>query len=199
MNQPYVYAILVDGVIRYIGKGRKKRFSDHLKVAISINEKRSGGKKVRALHFHNKLAKALLEGANVTHQVLEYFSTDEEAFAEEICQISSLEGLWNVADGGKGQTSGMMKKIWQRHEYIKQQMTNLQNMKAKSNTPEQRKKVSTIIIERNKSKDGRQATIDSNKKRWADPEYKARVTASMSAAQKKAWAPGGARRMGVGE
>jgi hypothetical protein len=75
---PYVYRVLVDGVVKYIGKGRYKR-------------------------FNNCFAKAVRESRAFGVEIVKVFSTDEEAFAEEVRLIALHRStLWNTYDGGQG-------------------------------------------------------------------------------------------------
>jgi hypothetical protein len=120
----YVYAILVDGIVRYIGKGMHNRASFHRWFAVKLNERRARGEKVKTTKFHNRLAKALKNGAIVTYEKLRWFKTGEEAFAEEIRQIASREGLWNTLEGGNGLTSeesrALQSRLFADPEYARQ-------------------------------------------------------------------------------
>ena len=75
-NGAYVYALMVDGVVRYIGKGRNGRRFEHEKEARRINRKRAAGQKVNASLLYNKLAKAICEGRVISNDM-----TDEQAYA----------------------------------------------------------------------------------------------------------------------
>jgi hypothetical protein len=110
-NRPYVYAVYVDGIVRYIGKGRNGRVYDHVKAATKINVKRANGEKVKTTKFYNRLAKALRIGSKIETQVLVRFETDEEAFTEEIKQIAGRDGLWNDREGGNGHSTRSAKEL----------------------------------------------------------------------------------------
>lgn len=112
MNKAYVYALLVDGVVRYIGKGRDDRAREHVWVANSVNRRRQLGQKVRTTKFYNRLAKALLAGATVSVEFIADGLSDEDAFAREIVEIQNATGIWNTAPGGEGHTSETAKAQW---------------------------------------------------------------------------------------
>lgn len=108
----YVYALIVDGIVRYIGKGRGLRAKQHLWVANSINRRRAAGEKVKATHFYNRLAKAVASGAKVDVRIIADGMTDEQAFAMEIREIEKAEDVWNATIGGEGLTSEAAKALW---------------------------------------------------------------------------------------
>jgi hypothetical protein len=107
----YVYAIMVDGVVKYIGKGTGPRARFHRWFAVNVNRRRKRGEKVRTTKFYNRLAKALLKGAVVNYEILAWFETDDEAFAAEIAEIASRRGLWNKHEGGWGFNSANSKRL----------------------------------------------------------------------------------------
>lgn len=108
----YVYAIVVDGVVRYIGKGTGWRVRQHFAIARRLTVVRASGHKVKASYFHNKLSKSLLAGADVTSLILRDGMSDAEAYAEECRQIEAHDGLWNrwVGVGGRVQASQELKE-----------------------------------------------------------------------------------------
>lgn len=119
-NNAYVYAILVDGVVRYIGKGRNGRLRDHLWYARRLNDFRATGAKVRATHFYNRLAKALRDRCSIEERVLISGLSDAEAFKlerKEIAECKHSDELWNMTAGGDGFTSEDFKALWQKPEF----------------------------------------------------------------------------------
>jgi hypothetical protein len=110
----YVYALTVDGVVRYIGKGRRYRAIEHFRVARDINSRRAAGEKVKALPVHNKLAKALREGRSLDYQIIANGLTDAAAYELERAQIAQAPAgqLWNLHSGGSGGDREMMKALW---------------------------------------------------------------------------------------
>ncbi len=93
----YVYAIEVDGVVRYIGKGTGKRANIHLGVARRIA---NGTCRERTLRVHRELAKCLDRDISIVrlHEGL----LERDAFAMEVAEISARQGLWNESRGGEG-------------------------------------------------------------------------------------------------
>jgi hypothetical protein len=98
----YVYAILVDGIVRYIGKGSGDRMRYHLKIVRSIVRRRAAGEAVSTTKFYNRLAKSWRAGADIQMHVIADGLTDQEAFDREVVEIASANGLWNEAPGGHG-------------------------------------------------------------------------------------------------
>jgi hypothetical protein len=114
MSSCYVYEVRVDGIVRYIGKGIGARMGRHVQAARRINAKRAAGLRVRALLFHNKLAKALRDGSNIEAGFIRCDMTDEEAYALERDLIAGFsEGqLWNICEGGGKFTALDGKRRW---------------------------------------------------------------------------------------
>lgn len=119
MARAYVYAITVDGVVRYIGKGTGRRSADHLKVCRSIARRRAAGLVVQASAFYKRLTRAWLDGSEIGETVLLEGLTDDQAFAAEAAAIQGAPGgqLWNEEAGGRGRTSAGMKRQWQDADY----------------------------------------------------------------------------------
>ncbi len=185
----FVYAIMVDGVIRYIGKGTTlRRPLYHVKAASAINAKRAIGLKVKALKFHNRLAKALREGAKIEHIILVEGLSDKRAFAREVIEISTRRGLWNEDAGGKGVSSNLRKTLWRDDPTYREKM--LEHNKRICVLP--RECGGAAITAYNKSDIGRRRVSEVSKQRWADPEYKRRLSAALS----KGWQR---RKQGYGE
>lgn len=92
----YVYAISVDGVLRYVGKGTGNRAWVHL----------SGAKR-----GNRRVAAAVRRGQSVQVTIIQSNLTDDEAFALEEKMIAQAGRedigtgpLWNLATGGLGGT-----------------------------------------------------------------------------------------------
>lgn len=115
-SRAYVYVIIVDGVVRYIGKGRRYRAIEHFRLARDINVRRAKGQKVKAYPFHNKLAKALRLGHSVRYRVIAKDLTDAAAYAlecEEMAQYPTRQ-LWNLRTGGTGGDADLMRSLWRK-------------------------------------------------------------------------------------
>jgi hypothetical protein len=119
MSRCYVYAIKVDGIIRYIGKGTGNRSKRHVGHAFRIELERANGKRPKAGLFYNKLAKAARNGSVVEDEILVSGLSDEEAYALEIEWIAKFpaEQLWNFRSGGQGFTSQDMRKLWENEDF----------------------------------------------------------------------------------
>src|SRR6516162_4318183 len=96
--EAYVYAIIVDGIVRYIGKGSGNRKLAHMRLVRSIARRRAAGEHVRTSHFYNRLTKAWLEGAEIEEVVIVDGLTHGAAYAREIAEIAAAaQGqLWNL-------------------------------------------------------------------------------------------------------
>lgn len=104
LRKAYVYAILVDGVVRYIGKGTGQRMITHVRFAKQLNKRRSAGHVIKVSKFYNKLAKALLVQSKIEYNVIAKGISHSEAFDIEAIEIAKAapEQLWNVLPGGFG-------------------------------------------------------------------------------------------------
>jgi hypothetical protein len=152
----YVYALTVDGVVRYIGKGRRYRALEHFRFAREINRRRASGEKLRALPVHNKLAKALRQGLALGYQVLENGLTDEAAYRREAEEIAKAPAgqLWNLHHGGEGMDGEMIRQFWRDPAFRERTVEAQRRSKA---DPDYRDRA-------------RQAT----REQWADPEFRER-------------------------
>jgi hypothetical protein len=102
----YVYAIVVDGIIRYIGKGSARggklsRFHDHMRAMRRLIRHRAEGLPVppqRGIStIASQLAHAWLDGAEISELIVADGLTDEEALAREAAEIEAAPKgqLWN--------------------------------------------------------------------------------------------------------
>jgi hypothetical protein len=102
-SSAYVYAIIVDDVLRYVGKGRDKRLYTHL-----IEARRSAARcGVQTSHLyprvHRKLVGAIRAGSDIAEIVISDGLSDRNAFRLEyqiICTFhkSRPDQLWNTID-----------------------------------------------------------------------------------------------------
>jgi hypothetical protein len=104
-KQFYVYAIYVDGVVRYIGKGSNGRMHFHPIEARRINSRRARGANTdcTATKFYRKLAEAMRHGATITEEIMLDGLTNQEAYRIEKQKIEELhkqkrDQLWNTID-----------------------------------------------------------------------------------------------------
>ena len=101
----YVYEVIVDGVVRYIGKGTGRRFKVHATFAKTLNAKRASGSTIRTSVFYDKLSNALKSGANITYRIVAEGLSHEGAFSRECQEIEAISDpyqLWNEVPGGEG-------------------------------------------------------------------------------------------------
>lgn len=163
----YVYALTVDGVVRYIGKGRRYRATDHFRMARDINLRRSAGEKVRALRVHNKLAKALREGRNLDYTILANDLTDEAAYEMEKVEIAKAPKgqLWNLHCGGSGGDAEMMRALWADPAYRDRFKAGRTPM-----TDERRERGRAKAIEQWDDPEFRERWMGQHRALWDDPE-----------------------------
>jgi hypothetical protein len=99
----YIYEIWVDGVLRYVGKGRNGRAYCHVKEA-RRSEKRCGRKTSHLYpYFHRKLVEAMRRGLCITEKIIISGLTDRDAYRIEERMIGELHKsrsgqLWNTID-----------------------------------------------------------------------------------------------------
>jgi hypothetical protein len=89
----YVCTISVDGVVRYIGKGKGLRLYCHMK---EVSHRLNRNFKLRSIgpRFQRNLTRAVLSGAKVVEEVLVDDLTEKEAYKLEYEKLreSALEG-----------------------------------------------------------------------------------------------------------
>ena len=102
-SSTYVYEIRVDGVVRYIGKGRNGRIYSHMIEAQRTASK--PGVKIANLspHFRKRLVSAIRRGARIKEKIITADLTDDAAYALERHMIGSFHKnhpgqLWNTID-----------------------------------------------------------------------------------------------------
>jgi hypothetical protein len=99
----YIYAIVVDGVVRYIGKGRNGRMYTHL-----IEAKRTSARcPAKTAHLYPRLHRKLVEKVRAKSQIIETVIrsglTDQAAYRLESRMIGEFHKfragqLWNTID-----------------------------------------------------------------------------------------------------
>jgi hypothetical protein len=179
----YVYQIIVDGVVRYIGKGTGKRAMSHITIARSIIRRRAAGETVRATHFQNRLAKAYRDGADIQIEIVAGGLSDASAFDLEMVQIATHRQLWNMTAGGEkppratkrspefiAKVTASNKARWADPELRQRQSSQ---KKIHWLRPEYRRAFSEAARH---SSDAKRTAA---KTRWADPDFRARAIAAM--------------------
>lgn len=198
----YVYAILVDGICRYIGKGSGTRARAHMRIVRSIARKRAAGEAVRASHFYNRLTKAWLAGSEIEEVILVDGLTHEQAYECEIEEIASRTGLWNFWAGGEGGSKGYTKPPEQREKMAASNKTTWadpgirneqsERMKVHWLRPEYRDVTHAALKAAWQDPERCRKRSEAAKARWADPVFKEKMRLALSkpevrAAQKVGW------------
>lgn len=171
----YVYEIVVDGVVRYIGKGTGDRAWRHISFAEGIIRRRDAGEKIKTQKFYNKLAKAIRANSKVEYRiVMDGIMSNKAAFAAEVSAIASVPvgQLWNVLSGGQGADSEHFKRNWQDPE-IREKML------APYSDPEYIAKKKALAAIQWSDQSARNTNSETLKKQWSDPEFRAARIASI--------------------
>lgn len=187
----YVYAIIVDDVVRYIGKGTGNRADKHLRIMHSILRRRAAGELVRATHLHNRMAKAWRNGSSIEIEILIDGLTDDAAFAKEIELIASIRvgQLWNQTIGGENPPKAISRsaefitkvtasniKTWSDPELRARQSAE---KKVHWLRPEYRAKLEPV------NRRPKPSVSEKAKARWADPEFRAKMDRIFNDSSKK--------------
>lgn len=193
----FVYAITVDGVARYVGKGSGGRIREHVLMMRKIARRRAAGQKVVASHFYNRLVKAFLGGANISWVVIEDGLSHADAFNRERLEIAAApEGqLWNLREGGYGgaimsealrlkisrsmllryQRPGERAKITEHFKTMwadpEHRERHLRALRKQRQDPVYRARLSVAIKDRCADPEVRERRRAAALKRWSNPEY----------------------------
>lgn len=111
----YVYEVIIDDLVRYVGKGTGRRFKNHITTAKRYDRyMREGRPQITVSPFYEKLLIELGRGSDISYRIVDKFNDDDDALAKEIEHISSFPvgQLWNDGPGGNGGTSGGAFKRW---------------------------------------------------------------------------------------
>ena len=169
----YVYEIRVDGVARYIGKGRGGRAWSHEPIARRLLNPARGTRKLRRSVFYGNLSAAIAAGQQIDVRIIRDALTDEEAYRleAEAIEDAPLFQLWNVSAGGAGLTSERLREIMSAPETREKISASVK--KAWSRSPERR----GARFAADGSRDAQsQMALD----KCSDPDYRARQSAARS-------------------
>jgi hypothetical protein len=169
----YVYEILVDGLVRYIGKGSGNRACSHISIIRRIAR---DGASPKASRFHHTLAADLLNGREVAYRFAAKGLTETEAFALEVQMIEAAPkgSLFNVLPGGLGGASSFMKRMWANPKLREERIAAL----AASVTPQKGERIRQTL-----------------RRKWAnDPVFRDEKIASLTAAR---WSGAARNRLSV--
>lgn len=199
----YVYAIFVDGVVRYIGKGTGPRAKVHLRHANRLNALRASGRVIKASKFYNQLCAAILRGVSVDIQYLATGLSDEEAFAVETVEIAGRDAasLWNLKGGGDGFRSEDAYSIW-ADPNLRSRSEHSATMRAALDDPAVRKRISDgtkkgltadVLVRRQANQklaanrdEVKAAKAEAARQRWEAPEFRAAFRAKMASPEVRA-------------
>lgn len=183
----YVYEIVVDGVVRYIGKGTGDRVVRHFKKAQQCMRARRAGERIRITRFYDLLSDALNRGLVVGYNIVASDLTSEAALEREISEIASVPSsqLWNVLPGGLGVTSECMKHRWADPAWRRKITDNRndpqyrarvsQRMRAAWKDPEIR--VAMIGAKRRSNTvEVRRRASEKQKSVWAETDFRKRIS-----------------------
>jgi hypothetical protein len=98
----YIYAIIVDGVVRYIGKGRNGRIYTHL-IEAKRTSARCPAETALSPRMHRKLVETVRAGSQIIEAVITSGLTDRAAYRLESRIIGEFHKfragqLWNTID-----------------------------------------------------------------------------------------------------
>lgn len=190
----YVYAIAVDGVVRYIGKGTLQRAWSHSKYARSIIRRRDSGERVRTTMFYNRLAKAVRAGAQIDEVILVEGLSHKAAFAREKLEIAATAKgqLWNKLEGGDGLSSEEASALWENPRYrdrVTKKMRALWRdpvyqsmMKAAHAARVADPKKMALHIEVRNTPEWRDGASAQSKRNWADPAIRQKMQSGLKLA-----------------
>lgn len=179
----YVYAIIVGGTVRYIGKGRRYRALEHFRYARELNRRRENGERIKALPFHNRLAKAMRGGVKVSYKIIASGMSDADAYAAEAREIAAMPDgqLWNIKPGGTGNDGSVMRRMWGDLVF---RANVLAGQEAVRSDPEFRQRQREISVSRWNDGEFRGRWMAQHRALWDDPARAAERRALL----KKVWA-----------
>jgi hypothetical protein len=186
----YVYALVVDGVERYIGKGSGvplKRAKEHLLRARRLLRRRAAGEAAQGTRLQNKLAKALSDGSAIREVVIADALSHEEAFRREISEIAARpEGqLWNLDSGGLGagrvgtETRLKQSAIGKARALDPEERAELKRRSSLAHTPAFRERSRQRLIEKSRDPEYVDQLRAQQRQKWSDPEIAARMAAGL--------------------
>jgi hypothetical protein len=99
----YIYAIVVDGIVRYIGKGRNGRMYTHLIEANRTSARCPANTAHLSPRMHRKLVEAVRAGSQITETVITSGLSDRATYQLESRIIGEFHKLrpgqlWNTID-----------------------------------------------------------------------------------------------------
>lgn len=191
----YVYEIVVDGVVRYIGKGCGERAKEHVRSARRIMRCRKAGEKVKTTRFYNRLIKAIAAKSTIEIRIVDVWECEADALGAEIAAIAAApnDQLWNTFSGGQGFTSEWIRQQWADPAYREKRANAARKMWedpefrarwcAKREDPEHRAHMSTVLKAALADPAVRKKMSERKREALKDPEYRAQVDAALAKAR----------------
>lgn len=191
----YVYAILVDGIVRYVGKGNGNRTREHLRIVARLVAGQPGGPKEQVVH--RRLAKAQMSGCSILIDKVAVGLTDAEAYnvEREVISAAPKGQLWNLHEGGIGTTSDFARAKWADPEYRANQAKAMRDpvvierrraaQREAQNRPDVRARVKAAQRKAFSRPEFRAQLSASRVRMWQNGEYRAKVVAG----RKAQWTP----------
>lgn len=182
----YVYAISVDGVVRYIGKGSGvplKRANEHIRTAKRLIRRRDAGQKLWAPSLYNHLAKAISSGAIIKVEALCSDLSHEAAFSLEAIEIAArpVKQLWNLDSGGLGgktfsaEHRRKLSEVGKKRASSPEERERRREWGRRSHTPERREQTRAMNARNATDPAWREARRQQQRERWKDPALAERM------------------------
>lgn len=162
----YVYAILVDGAIRYIGKGSGKRLLEHMRIVRRIVRERAAGLVARVpMPLYERLVAAWLDGAQIEEIVIADGLSHHDAYRREQTEIRERsDQLWNSY---RGRGYGPRKAAWAKKTKEERKAHVRSAIAARLASQEWQRARATMWA----NKDYVAKQSETRKRIWRDPDY----------------------------
>ncbi len=156
----YVYQIVVDGVVRYIGKGSGARWKSHVAKAKRLNAIRATGATASVSVFYNRLAKAIRNGATIEQRLVMTGFAEPESYEMERAAIAVMPDgqLWNRWIEANGNTTASPE--------LKERLSAAALKRYEDHT--ERARMRAIHAEVARRPDVRERKSQGTKRRWAE-------------------------------
>lgn len=102
----YVYGIVVDGVLRYIGKGTLRRSQAHMANVRSVCRRRAAGDIVKTTPFYENLVAAWVSGAEISEIIIVGNLSDKEAYSSSEYRAKQSVTMKKIWAARRSQRSG---------------------------------------------------------------------------------------------
>jgi len=163
MSICYIYVYEIDGVVRYIGRGRGRRILHHLAAVQKRSLSRASGAALRPHRFYDRLENAIQSNAKIVGRMIHVGLTGDQAAAMEMQEIRKYppEELWNTITAS---TPRICDAEWRARQSA--------GAKLIMADPDRRRAVSAKLKSYNDDPVLRQRKAEETRKRWADPAHR---------------------------